>query len=81
MVLITLLASNVYAEKIPDKPFKVCGEKPVYPCIAMGPTVSVVHRTEIPKPDKEDREQIKMVIQVLRDLANALEKDLDKPTR
>ena len=81
MVLITLLASNAYAEKTPDKPFKVCGEKPVYPCVALGPTAVIVQRMEIPKVDKEDREQIKMVIQVLRDLANALEKDLEKSNR
>lgn len=81
MLITLLLASNAYADKVPDKPFKVCGEKPVYPCIAMGPTAFIVARTEVPKPDKEDREQLKMVIDVLRSLANSLEKELEKPTK
>ena len=59
MVLITLLASNAYAEKNPSKPFKVCEEKPVYPCIAMGPTASIVHRIEVPDNKEQLIKQLK----------------------
>jgi hypothetical protein len=43
----------------------------------LGPTAAIVHRTEIPKDDK-DRERVKMVIEMLRELADTLEKDLEK---
>lgn len=52
MVLITLLASNAYAEKVPDKPYKVCpteARPKDYPCIAMGPTSVIAHRQVVPQ--------------------------------
>jgi len=79
MVLITLLASKVYAEKIPDKPFKVCGEKPIYPCVALGPTATVAHRNahRITIPDTKDQE-IKRLQEENAELRKLLDTQLGK---
>lgn len=50
------------------------------PCRVETPTAVLAHRMEIPKDD-QGREKIKMVIEMLREMANALEKDLEKPIR
>ena len=82
-MLACLVTGTAYSEQLPSKPFKVCPEVVTAkdtPCHVLGPTAAVVHRTEIPKDDK-DRERIKMIIETLRELANALEKDLEKSNK
>ncbi len=83
MALTFLLTGTAYSEQLPNKPFKVCPEVVTAkdtPCRVLGPTAAIVHRTEVPKDDK-DRERVKMVIDMLRELANQLEKDLEKPVQ
>ena len=61
MVLITLLASNAYAEKVPDKPYKVCpteARPKDYPCIAIGPTAVIAQRKTVKEPDVIVKEKI-----------------------
>lgn len=74
MVLITLLASNVYAE---TKPYKVCPEVVAAkdtPCKVATPTASIVHRIEV--PDNKDQkikqleEENKLLKKLLEELAN-----------
>jgi len=78
MVLITLLASNAYADKVPDRPFKVCPEVAKlkdYPCVAMGPVATIVHRME--KEDPRDKqiadlkEQVKQLEEMIRVLQSS----------
>ena len=71
MVLITLLASNAYAEKIPNRPFKVCPEVAKltdYPCVAMGPVATIVHRMEKPDPRDKQIEELKAKIKILEEM-------------
>lgn len=78
-MLTFLLIGTAYSEPQANKPYKVCPEVVTAkdtPCKVATPTASIVHRTEIPKDDK-DRERVKMVIDMLRELANQLEKDLE----
>jgi TolA-binding protein len=46
-ILLLLLLGGCAAT--PNKPFRVCGEKPVYPCVSLGPTAAIVHRQENPR--------------------------------
>ena len=69
MVLITLLASNAYAE---TKPYKVCPEVVTAkdtPCKVATPTAAIVHRIE--KEDARDKEirELKARIKFLEELA------------
>jgi len=82
-VLVFLATGTAYSEQPPNKPYKVCPEIVTVkdtPCKVATPTAAIVHRMEVPKDDK-DRERVKMVIDMLRELANQLEKDLEKPVR
>jgi hypothetical protein len=83
VLLVCLATGTAYSEPQANKPYKVCPEVVTAkdtPCKVATPTAAIVHRTEIPKDDK-DRERVKMVIDMLREMANALEKDLEKPVR
>jgi hypothetical protein len=69
-----------------DKPFKVCPEVVTAkdtPCKVLGATAGIIHRMEVSDTSKEDRERVKATIEMLRQLADALEKDLEssKPLR
>ena len=78
-MLACLATGTAYSEQLPNKPFKVCPEIVTAkdtPCRVATPTAAIVHRTEVPK-DEKDRERVKMVIDMLRELANQLEKDLE----
>lgn len=81
MVLAFLATGTAYSEPQANKPFKVCPEvvqAKDTPCRVLGPTTAVVHRMELPNTSKEDRERVKAVIEMLREMANQLEKDLEK---
>lgn len=85
-MLTFLVIGTAYSEPPPSKPFKVCPEIVTAkdtPCRVLGPTTAIVHRIEKPDVNKEDREKIKIVIDMLREMANSLEKDLEstKPVR
>lgn len=76
MALITLLASNVYAE---TKPYKVCPEVVTAkdtPCKVATPTAAIVHRIEI-KEDPRDKqiaelkEQLKQLEEMIRVLQSS----------
>ena len=76
MVLITLLASNSYAE---TKPYKVCPEVVTAkdtPCKVATPTAAIVHRIEI-KEDPRDKqiselkEQLKQLEEIIRVLQSS----------
>lgn len=66
-----------------NTPYKVCPDVVTAkdtPCRVSTPTAVIAHRMEIPQePDtsKMDRERVKLVIKILRDLADDLEKSLD----
>lgn len=82
-MLTFLVTGTAYSEPQASKPYKVCPEVVTAkdtPCKVATPTAAIVHRMEIPKDDK-DRERVKMVINMLREMANALEKDLEKSNR
>lgn len=67
-----------------NKPFKVCPEIVTAkdtPCRVLGPTTAIVNRMEIPDTSKADRERVRATIEMLRELANQLEKDLEKSPR
>lgn len=67
-----------------NTPYRVCPEVVTArdtPCRVATPTAAIVHRMEVPDTSKEDRERVKMIIDMLRQMANTLEKDLEKSTR
>ena len=74
MVLAFLVTGTAYSEQLPNKPFKVCPEVTKltdYPCVAMGPVATIVHRMEKQDPrDKqieELKERIKQLEEMIRD--------------
>ena len=76
MVLITLLASNAYAEKIPDRPFKVCPEVAKltdYPCVAMGPVATIIHRMEKEDPRDKQIADLKERVKQLEEMIRVLQ--------
>ena len=78
------MIGTAYSEQLPSKPFKVCPEIVTAkdtPCRVFGPTASIVQRMETPDTSKEDRERVKKTIELLRYMADALEKDLEKSSR
>ena len=77
MVLAFLVTGTAYSEQLPNKPFKVCPEVAKltdYPCVAMGPVATIVHRMEKQDPrDKEIaelKERIKQLEEIVRVLQN-----------
>lgn len=83
-MLTFLVTGTVYSEQPPNKPYKVCPEIVTAkdtPCKTLGPTAMIVQRMEVPDTSKQDRERVKIVIGMLRDMADRLEKDLEKPVR
>lgn len=84
-MLTCLLTGTAYSEQLPSKPYKVCPEVVTAkdtPCRVATPTASIVQRIEVPKDDR-DRERVKLIIEMLREMANSLEKDIEssKPIR
>ena len=78
------MIGTAYSEPQANKPYKVCPEVVTAkdtPCKVATPTASIVHRIEVPDTSKEDRERVKAVIAMLRQLADTLEKDLEKSLR
>ena len=88
--VLTFLATGTVSLGQPasNKPYKVCPDVPQakdYPCIAHGPTASIVHRLETPKQDFPARPVIELTIKMLREesksinaLADELEQILEK---
>jgi hypothetical protein len=74
-MLTCLLTGTAYSEQLPNKPFKVCGEKPIYPCVALGPTATVAHRITV--PDTKDQE-IKRLQEENAELRKLLDTQLGK---
>lgn len=77
-MLTFLLTGTAYSEQLPNKPYRVCPEIVTAkdtPCRVLTPEAAIVHRMEIPK-DNRDRDRVKLVIDMLRELADRLEKDL-----
>lgn len=84
MLTCLLIGTVSIAQPASDKPFKVCPEivqAKDTPCRVLGPTAAVVSRMEIPDTSKADRERVRATIEMLRELANKLEKDLEKSPR
>ncbi len=84
-MLTCLLTGTAYSEQLPSKPYKVCPEVVTAkdtPCRVATPTASIVQRIEVLKDDR-DRERVKLIIEMLREMANSLEKDIEssKPIR
>lgn len=55
-MLIFLTIGTAYSEQLPNKPFKVCPEKPTqkdYPCVTFGPTATIVQRQQVKTDEKE----------------------------
>ena len=78
------MIGTAYSEPQANKPYKVCPEVVTAkdtPCRVATPTAAIVSRMEIPDTSKEDRERVKAVIAMLRQLADTLEKDLEKSLR
>lgn len=75
------MTGTAYSEQLPNKPYKVCPEVVTAkdtPCRVATPTAAIVQRMETPDTSKEDRERVKKTIELLRYMADALEKDLEK---
>lgn len=77
-----------YTEPQANKPYKVCPEiveAKDTPCRVLGPSVAVVHRMEVPNPDKkkiiELEEKIKILEEENLNLKNKIKPlDIDKPS-
>lgn len=65
------MIGTAYSEQLPNKPFKVCPEVAKltdYPCVAMGPVATIVHRMEKPDPRDKEIEELKAKIKILEEM-------------
>lgn len=78
-----------YTEPQASKPYKVCPEvveAKDTPCRVLGPNVAVVHRIEVPNPDKKKIKELEEKIKALEEEnsylknKNKLPVDIEKPS-
>ena len=77
-MLAFLVTGTAYSEQLPNKPFKVCPEVAKltdYPCVAMGPVATIIHRMEKEDPKEKKIKELELKILELEALLKQAAKD------